>query len=98
MMKAIIGFTLHVTAKPAFNSLFDCCYQTMWLFSSVPEDSENDSLMETHGAEALYSTVNSVLQAIWAKDTDALQDGVLLIPQVRQICIIRRPSALKHAF
>jgi len=31
-MNATTGFKLHFTAKPGFHSLYDSCYQTMWLF------------------------------------------------------------------
>jgi len=39
----------------------------MWLFLGVPEDPEDDTEMEMHGAEALYSAVNSSMHAIWTK-------------------------------
>jgi len=46
----------------------------MWLFSGVPEDPEDDTVMEKHGAEALYSAVKSVMHAIRTKDEKAQQD------------------------
>jgi len=36
----------------------------MWLFSGAPEDPEDDTVMEKHGAEALYSAVKSLMHAI----------------------------------
>jgi len=46
-MNAKIGFKLHVTATQGFHSLYDWCYQTMWLFSGVPDDPEDDTVMES---------------------------------------------------
>jgi len=40
----------------------------MWLFSGEPDDPENDTEMEKHVAAALYSTVDSVMHAIWTED------------------------------
>jgi len=31
----------------------------MWLFSGVPEDAQDETVMEMHGADALYSAVKS---------------------------------------
>jgi len=67
-MKAKIGFKLQVTAMPGFHSLSDWCYQMMWLFSGVPEDPEDDAVMERHGADALYSTVKSGMHAVRTRD------------------------------
>jgi len=52
-MNAKIGFKLQVTATPRFHSLYDQCYQAMWLLSGAPEDAENDTVKEKHGADAL---------------------------------------------
>jgi SNF2 family DNA or RNA helicase len=43
-----IGFKLHVPATPGFHSLYDWCYQAMWLFSGAPEDPEDELEMEMH--------------------------------------------------
>jgi hypothetical protein len=56
-MNAKIGFKLQVTATPGFHSLYDWCFQMMWLFSGAPEDPEDDTVIEKHGGEALYSAV-----------------------------------------
>ena len=64
VMNATIGFELQVTATLGFHSLHDWCFQTMWLFSGAPEDAEDDTVMEKHGAEALYSAVKSLTHAI----------------------------------
>ena len=75
-MNARIGFKLQVTATLGFHSLCAWCFQTMWLFSPVPEDPENDTVMEKHGAEALYLAVKSWMHAIQTKDEEAQQDVV----------------------
>jgi hypothetical protein len=51
-MEAKIGFKLQVTATAGFCSLYDWCFQTMWLFPGSPEDSQDDTVMEKHGAKA----------------------------------------------
>jgi len=73
-MNARIGFKLQVTATPRFHSLYDGCFQIMWLFSNVPEDPVDDTVMKKHGAEALYSAVKSLMDAIRTKDEEAQQD------------------------
>jgi hypothetical protein len=65
---------LQVTVTPGFHSLYDWCFQTMWLFSGAPEDPEDESLMEMHGAEALHSAVKSLMHAMQTEDQDAQQD------------------------
>jgi len=50
---AWIAFHLQVTATPEFPLLYDWYYQTMWLFSGVPEHAEDDTVMEKHSADAL---------------------------------------------
>jgi hypothetical protein len=52
-MNAKIGFKCQVRATPRLHSLYDWCFQTMWLFPCVPEDPEDDAVMEKHGAEVL---------------------------------------------
>ena len=51
-MNARIGFKLQVTATPGFHSLYDWCFQMMWLFSGAPEDPEDETVTEKHSAEA----------------------------------------------
>jgi len=43
-MNGRIGFKLQVTATLGFHSLYDMCYQTMWLFPGAPEASEDDTV------------------------------------------------------
>jgi hypothetical protein len=71
-----IRFKLQVTDTPGFHSLYDWCFQTMWLFSGAPEDPEDDTVMEKHGAEALCSAVKSLMHAIRSTDEEAQQDAV----------------------
>jgi len=39
-MNLKIAFKLQVTAGPGFHSLYDWCFQTMWLFSGAPDNPE----------------------------------------------------------
>ena len=43
----------------------------MWLFSGAREDREDETAMEMHGANALYSAVKSLIHALWTEDQDA---------------------------
>jgi hypothetical protein len=56
------------------HSLYGWCFQMMWLSSGVAEDPEDDTLMQKHGAEAVYSAVKSLMHAILPKDEEAQQD------------------------
>jgi len=73
-MNVNIGFKRQLTATPGFHSLCDYCFQTMWLISGAPEDPDDDSEMETHSAEALYSAMKSWMHAIRTKDAEAQQE------------------------
>jgi hypothetical protein len=64
VMKVRIGFKLQVTATPRFHSLYDRCYQMMWLLSGAPEDPSDDTVMEKHGADALNYGLKSLMHAI----------------------------------
>jgi len=46
----------------------------MWLLSGTPEDPADDTVMEKHGAEALYSAVKGLMHAMWTDDEEAQQD------------------------
>ena len=96
-MNATIGFKLQVTAMPGLHPLYDWCFQTMWLFSGVPEYPEDDTVMEKHRAEALYSAVKSLMHAIRTKDKDAQQDAAHWMIQIAKPWTIRRWSASKLA-
>jgi hypothetical protein len=96
-MNAKIGFKLQVTATPGFHSLYDWCFQTMWLFSGAPEDPEDDTVMEKHGAETLYSAVKSLMHAIRTKDEEAQQDAAHRMIQIAKPWTIRRWSESKLA-
>jgi len=75
VMNAKIGFKLQVIATPGFDSLYHWCYQTMWLFLGTPDDPEDDTVMEQHGADELYSAVKSLMHAIQTEDKEAQQDA-----------------------
>jgi len=96
-MNARIGFKLQVTATPGLDSLYDWCFQTMWLFSGVPEYPEDDTGMEKHGAEVLYSAVKSSMHAIRTKDEDAKQDVAHQMIDIAKPWTIRRWSESKFA-
>jgi len=42
----------------------------MWLFPGVPDDPENETVMEIHIAKALCSAVKSLMHAIWTEGQD----------------------------
>jgi len=90
-----IGFKLQVTATPGFHSVHDRCYLTMWSFSGVPEDPEDETVVEMHGANALYSPVKSLMRAIRPQDQDAQQDASHCMIQMVKPWTIRRWSESK---
>jgi len=96
-MNAKIGFKLQVTATPGFHSLYDWCYQAMWLFSGAPEDPEDETVKEKHGADALYSAVKSLTHAIRTEDKEAQQDAAHRMIQIAKPWTIRRWSESNHA-
>jgi len=96
-MNGRIGCKLQVTATPGFHSLYDWCYQAMWLFSGAPEDPEDETVMEKHSADALYSAVKSLMHAIRAEDEEAQQDAALRLIQIAKPWTIKRWLESKHA-
>ena len=93
---ARIGFKLQVTATPGFHSLHDWCHQAMWLFPGAPEDPEDETVMEKHDADALYSAVKSVMDAIRTEDQDAQQHAAHWMIQIAKPWTMRRWSELKQ--
>ena len=75
-MNVRIGFKLQVTAISGFHSLYEWCFETMWLFSGGPEDPEGDTEMEKHSTESLYSALKSLMHAILTDDEHSTQDAV----------------------
>jgi hypothetical protein len=69
----------------------------MWLFSGAPEDPEDETVMEMHGADALYSAVKSLMHAIRTEDQDAQQDAAHRMIQIAKPWTIRRWSESKLA-
>ena len=67
----------------------------VWLFSGAPEDSEHKTLMEKHGAKALYSAVKSLMHAIQTEYHDAQQDVAHQVIQIAKPWTIRRWSEMK---
>lgn len=58
-MKSITVFQLQVPAMMGFHSICDWYYQTMWLLLSVPEEIEDQTVMDMCGAGTLHSPVKS---------------------------------------
>jgi hypothetical protein len=92
---AKIGFKLQVTATPGFHSLYDWCYQVMWLYSGAPGDPEDRTVMEMHSADALYSAVKSLMHAMWTEDQDAQQDVAHRMIEIAKPWTIRRRVRIK---
>jgi hypothetical protein len=92
---AKVGFKLQVTATPGFHSLYDWCYQEMWLFSGATENPEDETVMEKHGADALYSAVKSLMHVIRTEDQDAQQDAAHRMIQIAKPWTISRWSESK---
>jgi len=61
----------------------------MWLFSGAPEDQEDDTVMERHGAEALDSAVKSLMHAIRTEDEEAQQEAAHRMIQIAKPWTIR---------
>jgi hypothetical protein len=61
----------------------------MWLFSGVPEDSEDNTVMEEHSADALFSAANTLIYAIQTADHDAQHYGTLWMIQIAKPWTIR---------
>jgi hypothetical protein len=74
-MNVKVAFKLLVTATMGFHSLYAWCSQTMCKFSGTPDHSEDDTVMEKKGAEALYSAVKSLMHAIRTQNEEAQQDA-----------------------
>jgi hypothetical protein len=91
-MNAKIGFKLQVTAIPGFHSLYDWCFQTMWLFSGARDDPEDNTVMDKHCAGALYSATKSLMHAIRTTDEEAQQDPAHWMIQNAKAWTIRRWS------
>jgi hypothetical protein len=96
-MNARIAFKLQVTATPGFHSLYDWCFQMMWLFSDAPENPEDETLMDKHRAEALHSEVKRFMHALWTEGQDAQQDAAHRVIQIANPWTIGRWSESKLA-
>jgi len=96
-VNARIVLKLQVTSTLGFHSLYDWCFQLMWLFSGAPEYPEDDTLMEKPGAEALDSAVKSLMHPIRTEYEDAQQDAAHRQIQIAYPWTIRRWSKSNFA-
>jgi len=69
----------------------------MWLFSGVPDDAVDDTVMEKHYAEKLNSAVKCLMHAIQTENEEAQQNGVHQMIQIAKPWTIRRWSESKLA-
>jgi len=69
----------------------------MRLFSGAPEVPEDDIVMDKHRAEALYSTVKSMMRAIQTEDDEAQQYAAHWMIQIAKPWTMRRGLELKPA-
>jgi hypothetical protein len=69
----------------------------MWLFAGAPEDPEDETVMEMHGADVLYSALESLMDAIRTEDEEAQQDAAHGMIHIAKPWTIRRWSELKLA-
>ena len=96
-MNAEIGIKLQVTATPGLYSLYNWSYQMLWLFSGVPDNPEDNTVMGKHGADATYSAVMSLMHAIQTEDEDAQQDAAHLMIKIGKTWMIMRCSESRLA-
>jgi len=96
-INAKIGFKLQVTAPPGFHSLYDWWYQTLWLFSGVPDDPEDETGIEKHGADSLHSTVKNFIPTIQTENEAVQQDAANQMIQIANCWTLRRWSESKLA-
>ena len=81
---------LNTLQRSGFHSLYDSCYQTIRLFSVTPEDADDDTVMDKHGAYALYSAVKSLMHAIRTEDHNVQQDVAHQMIQIANPWMITR--------
>jgi len=69
----------------------------MWLFSGAPDNPEDETVKEKHGADVLYSAVKSLMHAIRTEDHEAQQDAAHRMIQIAKPWTMRRWSESKLA-
>jgi len=69
----------------------------MWLFSGAPDNPEDETVKEKHGADALYTAVKSLMHAIRTEDEEAQQDAAHRVIQIAKPWTIWRWSESKLA-
>jgi hypothetical protein len=67
----------------------------MWQFSGTPGDPENETVIEMHGAGALYPAVKSWMLSIRMEDQDAQQDAAHCMIRIAKPWKIRKWSESK---
>jgi len=78
-------------------SVYNWCYQTMWLCSGVSDDWEDDTGMETHGANTMDSTVKSLTHVMWTEDNHLQLDAAHVMILIGKPWTLRRWSESKVA-
>jgi N12 class adenine-specific DNA methylase len=92
-----VGFEVQVTAIPGCYSLYDRCFQMMWLFSGTPEDPEDETVIEMLSTKAVNLAVRSLMYTIHTEDHHTQQDAAHRMIGIGKHWVIRRWSASKHA-
>jgi glycerate kinase len=62
----------------------------MWLLAGAPQDPDDDTVLEKHGAEALYSAVKSVMHAIQTQNEQAQQNAEHWTKQIAKHWMFKR--------
>ena len=84
-MKVRIGFNHQVTAPSEFHSLYDWCFQTMWLCSGALEDPVDDTVLEWNTASGFYSVVRCLMHAIQTETEELQQDAINRTIQIASV-------------
>jgi hypothetical protein len=69
----------------------------MWLFLDAPEDLDDETVVEKHSTDALYSAVKSLMHAIQTEEEDIQKDAPHRMIQDANPWMIRRWSESKLA-
>jgi len=62
----------------------------MFLVAGAPEHPEDETVLDMEGADALYSAVNSVMQATQTENRDVQQDAGHRVIQIANLSMLRR--------
>jgi hypothetical protein len=69
----------------------------MWQFAGVSEVSEDETMMEMHSADTLYSALKCLMHAILTEHKDAQQDAEHRMITIRMPWMIRRSPGSQFA-